>query len=381
MSNDVDVAVVGLGAMGSLSLWRLAARGARVAGFDRFDPPHDRGSSHGESRIIRTAYAEGAFYVPLLHEAFALWRALERDSGAELLTMTGALMIGPADGDIVGGSLASARAHHLDHQLLNRDAMARRFPQHVLAEGDSALWDAQAGVLRPEACINAALRSAQTRGATINRETQIATIEPDADSVVLHLAGGGRVRAGHCVIAAGSWTETLVPSLAVSIQVERQVLGWFELEQQADFTVQRFPVFVHELSGGHMRYGLPSLDGTTIKLAVHHEGATCDPDDIDRAVTDADLEPLRDFATTWLRGVSPRCQRSMVCMYTNTPDEHFLVGSPADAPRITVVGGCSGHSFKFSSVLGDVAADLALTGRTGRDIDAFRLDRATLMSA
>jgi sarcosine oxidase len=375
MSVDTDVAVVGLGAMGSMTLWRLAERGVAAVGFDRFEPPHELGSSHGESRIIRTAYAEGAFYVPLLQAAFALWRELERAGNAELLTVTGALMIGPADGEIVSGTLASARAHGLEHRVFEREEAAARYPQHVLEYGDAVVWDAQAGLLRPELCIAAALDAAQARGATVNRSTAVLSLDAGDDAVSLHLADGSSLRAGHCVVAAGAWTGALIPSLAQRLAVERQVLAWFELDDPSAFEPQRFPVFVRELAGGRIRYGLPSLDDETIKLAVHHEGRRAYPDSLDRSVTPSDLAPLQEFAARRLRGVWSRCRRSVVCMYTNTPDEHFLLGSPPGQERITVAGGCSGHSFKFASVFGDIAADLATTGRTRRDISAFRLDR------
>jgi sarcosine oxidase len=376
----IDVAVVGLGAMGSMTLWRLAARGAAAAGFDQFVPPHDRGSSHGESRIIRTAYAEGAFYVPLIREAFALWRELEADSGARLLTMTGALMIGRREGALVSGALASCEAHGLEHQVVDVEHAAVLFPQHVLDAEDVALWEPEAGFLRPEACIAAALARAEMLGAGVNRSTPVVAIEDDADRVVIHLAGGASVEARHGVLAAGSWTGRLVPELNAHLQVERQVLAWFALDDAAPFQPERFPVFVRELPDGRVRYGLPTLDGTSIKLAVHHEGAVADPDRIDREVSAADLAPLQEFVASRLHGVATQAVRAAVCMYTNTPDERFLIGSLPGRPRVTVVGGCSGHSFKFASVMGDIAADLALAGRTERDVSAFALDRAALVS-
>lgn len=300
----IDVAVVGLGAMGSMALWRLAARGVAAAGFDRFSPPHDRGSSHGESRIIRTACAEGAFYVPLIREAFALWRELEADSGTGLVTMTGALMIGRRDGGLVGGALASCAAHGLEHRVLDGDEAAERFPQHLLDAEDVALWEPQAGVLRPEACIAAALTRAEMLGAGVNRAAPVVAIEEDAARVVIRLAGGGAVEARRCVVATGSWTGRLVPELNAYLQVERQVLAWFALDAAVLFLPDRFPVFVRELSDGLLRYGVPTLDGRSIKLAVHHEGATADPDAIDREVSAGDLAPLEEFVTTRLRGVS-----------------------------------------------------------------------------
>lgn len=375
MLADADVAVVGLGAMGSMTLWRLAERGIAAIGIDRFAPPHDRGSSHGESRLIRTAYAEGAFYVPLLREAWRLWRELEAQSGAELLTETGALMIGPRDGDLVAQSLASARTHRLEHQLLGASEAAARWPQHVMSHDDEVLFEAAAGVLRPEACISAALDRARALGATVREGTRVQAIESERSGVTLRLDGADALRAKHCVVCAGAWTSTLLPELASHLRVERQVTAWFAATEPDAFVPARFPIFVRELTGGRLRYGVPAIDGRAIKLAVHHEGATADPDALERDVSDADLAPLDAYAAGMLRGVAPGAVRAIACMYTNTPDEHLLIGSVPSRPCLTVAGGCSGHSFKFAAVFGDIAASLAAGEPAPHDVTRLAVDR------
>jgi len=372
-----DLAVVGLGAMGSATLWRAASRGVRAVGLDRFDPPHDRGSTHGQARVIRTAYAEDPAYVPLVRAAFPLWRELESGAGETLLVMTGAAMIGPAGSDVVGGALRSAQLHGLDHDLLDAEQASRRFPQFRLREDDVVFWERDAGVLRPEACVAAALRSAKRGGAEVRTNTRVELVEPHGDGVRVHVEDG-IIEARRAVVCAGPWTAELLPQLPVPLWVERQVNAWFPTREPDLYQPPRFPVFIRHEPGGRRIYGTPGLDGgATIKLAVHHEGARVQPDTVPREVTDADLAPLRQHVTEWMHAVDPTPLRSITCMYTNTPDENFVIDALPGAPQITVVSACSGHGFKFAGVIGDVAVDLAVDGGTARPIDAFSLRRFT----
>ncbi len=377
---SVELAIVGLGAVGSMAAWRAAQRGVAVMGIDRFEPPHDRGSTHGGSRIIRTCYSEGAFHVPLVLEAWRLWRELEAASGDELLRMSGALMIGPGSGTIVGGALASATEHRLEHEVLDAHAAAERWPQHVLGGGDTVLFDPMAGVLFPETCVAAALRMARAGGADLRTGVKVVALATADDGVALSLEPGGEVLARRCVVAAGPWTAGLLPELAPKLRVERQVTAWFPVADAAEFSPARFPAFVRELPGGEMRYGIPCLDDPTIKLAGHHGGGTVDPDTLDRSISDSDTAPAADYARTWLRGVEPRVARASVCMYTNTPDERFIVGSLPDRQFLTVVGGCSGHSFKFAPVLAEAAVDLTLNGGTALPVEPLRAERLTRLA-
>ncbi len=371
---DADVVVVGVGAMGSMAAWRLAARGARVLAFDQFEPPHDRGSSHGESRIIRTAYFEGPDYVPLVRRSFALWRQLEAESGASLLTMTGDLMIGTRATSVITGALASAAAYGLAHEVLDAAEIARRYPQYRLAPGEMAVYEEDAGFLRPEDAVAAAVGRAEALGATVRRCAPVEGIAVDATGVEV-VAAGRAYHARHVVVSVGSWLGRLLPGLRLPLQVERQVVAWFPVDTPDLYTPRRFPVFLWELDGGRRYYGFPSLDGATMKMAVHHEGATVDPDTIDRTIGPGDLEPLYEHIRTRMSGVVPEAARAQVCMYTNTPDEHFLVGSPPGLPSVTLLGGYSGHGFKFAPVMGEIAADLALDGGTRHPIGLFAPDR------
>jgi len=348
------VAVIGGGAMGAASSWRLAKRGVEVVCFDRHSPPHAHGSTHGESRIIRTAYFEGAWYVPLLQEVFPLWRELEATSGAQLLTMTGALMIGDAASDAVVGAQASAREHGLDAELLDTDSLRRRYRGHVVRNGDVAVLDRQAGVLNPEAAVNAMLGQVpQVVGDT--EVKSIAELRSSFDAVV---------------VAAGPWTPELIDW--IPLRVERQVHGWFSVARDADwFGPERFPAFVRQTGESGFMYGIPSLDGKTVKVGRHHDGETTTPQTIRRRVDDSDIDPLRLLTSTYLRGVSGHVTRTLTCMYTNTPDGHFVIDFSPDDSRVVVISACSGHGFKFAPVIGDIAADLVCDGGTKRDISHF----------
>jgi sarcosine oxidase len=357
-----DVAVIGMGAMGSLSAWRLASRGARVIAFERFRPGHDRGSSYGDTRIFRTAYFESPEYVPLLQRAGQLWRELETQTGTELLTLTGGLAIGEMDGGLVTGVLASAALHGLPHRVLDATQMKSLYQQHRLSAGEVAVRENEAGFLRPERSIAAAAARAEALGARVMVETEATSIEASSGGVVVE-SSRGRFEAKRALVTAGPWTAKLLPGLGLPLKVERQVQGWLAVDDPAAFSPARFPVFIREIDGGRFRYGSPTTDGRTIKLGVHHEGTESDPDTIDREVADADVEPLKAFARDMLRNVSDRVVDARACMYTNTPDGRFIAISPAEMPGVTVLSACSGHGFKFASVIGELMADAILDGR------------------
>lgn len=354
----MKVAVVGGGVMGAATAWRLAKRGADVVVYDRLSPPHAEGSSHGESRIIRTAYFEGSWYVPLLHEAFALWRELEAASGNRILTMTGALMIGDASSEVVVGAQASAREHGLEAEYLDSAAFRRRYTGHVVRDGDVAVLDHQAGVLNPEAAVASMLAQAPR----IERDTEvrsIAELRRSFDAVV---------------VAAGPWAPELIDWLP--LRVERQVHAWFVIARDADwFGPDRFPAFVRQSKERGFMYGIPSLDGKTIKVGRHHDGEFTTPQTIRRKVDDRDLDPLRLLAATHLRGVSGHAARTLTCMYTNTPDNHFVIDFSPEDERVVVISACSGHGFKFGPIIGDIATDLVVDGGTRRDISHFSASR------
>lgn len=364
------VAVVGCGAMGAATGWRLQKRGAEVVGFDRFSPPHELGSTHGESRVTRTAYYEAPWYVPLLQETFPMWRELEAESHEQLLTLNGLLMIGLPDSEAVRASQASASEHGLNVGILDATEIRRSYPGHIVGDGEVAVFDPQAGFVRLEAAVSAFLRAFDVR-----RNTEVLRVEPRGDGVDI-VTAEGQEHFDAAVISAGPWTSDLVPFLP--LKVERQVLVWLAIQSDADwFAPDRFPVWIREGTPQGDVYGLPTLDGKSIKIARHHGGETVDPETVRRTATDADLDPLRLFVTKYLQGVTRHVTRSAVCLYTNTPDQHFAIGQHPDDPKIVILSACSGHGFKFSPVIGDIAADMVLDSGTHRDISHLSLQRFT----
>lgn len=362
-NQQFDVAIVGLGAMGSMAAWRLASRGARVIGFDRFEPPHNMGSSHGQSRIIRSAYYEGPGYVPLVRESFELWRQLERESDESLLTMTGALMIGPPQSELVSGSLLSAREWGLEHEVLQPADVHRRFPRYRLRDDEIAVYDIAAGYVRPEKGVAAALDRARALGAEIHTGMAV----EDLDTA--------RWRAKHVIVSAGAWNASgLLPELEMDLEVTRQCMVWFRPRTLELHTSEAAPVFVHGTHGSAIHaYGFPSVDGETVKIGVSGDHGPENPDAIDRVVHDDDLAPAVRYVQSALPDLDPTPVRSVICLQENSPDRHFVIGTLPSS--VTVLAGFSGHGFKFAPVIGDVAADLALDGGTKRPIEQFAPNR------
>jgi sarcosine oxidase len=350
-----DVAIIGLGAVGSAAAYHLAQRGVSVLGLDRFTPPHALGSSHGQTRIIREAYFEHPLYVPLVQRAYELWAELERDSGRELLRITGGLSIGRADGVLVSGARRSALEHRLPHELLSSNEIQRRYPALHPAEDMVALWEPRAGVLSPEACIETHLALARAAGATLQLGEQVRRWSATSLSTER-----GEYRYRRLLIAAGAWTGALLQGRGVPLSVERQVLHWFHpVRHQSLFAPERCPVHLWEPAPRQYFYGFPDL-GTGVKVAIHHGGETTTPDRVRREVADEDVQAMRGLLRRFLPDADGALRSSVVCLYTNTPDEHFWIGL-IDG-EATVASACSGHGFKFASVIGEVLADL-LTGR------------------
>ena len=370
MPSSHDVAIAGLGAMGSAAARALTRRGVRVVGFDRFAPPHGLGSSHGRSRIIREAYFEHPAYVPLVQHAWRLWEELERESGGRLLIRTGGLMVGPPDGALVRGALASAEAHGLPHERLDALAISRRVPAMHPGGGLVGVWEPNAGVLLPEAGIAATLASARAHGASLHLDEPVVSWQADERGVEVRTARG-TYHAGRLVLAAGAWLPALLPDLAPSLIVERMALFWFEPRvDPAAFDPGRFPVFILEHARGRYIYGFPRLDGL-VKLARHHEGEPTDPDRVRRDVSPAEEASLRETFRPFLPAADGPLRERAVCLYTNTPDEHFVIGTHPRHPWVTMVSACSGHGFKFAPAIGEIVADLVTTGATAWNVELF----------
>jgi sarcosine oxidase len=364
-----DAIVAGLGAHGSAAAYTLAKRGQRVLGFDRFARGHTLASFGGLSRIIRLSYYEHSSYVPLLKRAWDLWRELERESGETLLTQTGGLYMGPPDGELVSGALTSARTHGLAHEVLDNAELQRRYPLFDVERDWIGLVDAQAGWLAPERAVETHLRQAERHGATLRFAEPIERWERDGDGVRVTSAQG-TYRARRLVIAAGSWLPRLLPQLAPHLWVERSVLFWFEprLELEA---FAKLPVYIVE-DTDRFYYGFPYDPTSGLKMAGLHFGDRVDPDTVDREPSAKDEERVR----AWLRRRMPLAngerRRAQVCLYTNSPDSHFIVDR--DGP-VAYASACSGHGFKFATAIGEILADLAVDGSTALPIEFIAATR------
>lgn len=366
-----DVAVIGLGAMGSAAVYHLAKRGHRVLGIDRFAPPHTLGSSHGETRIIREAYFEDPCYVPLVRRAAVLWRELEEESGTPLMVRTGGLMIGIPGGALVRGAIASAETHDLEYERLDAAAVRARFPVLQPVDPLVAVWEPNAGVLFPEACVGAHLDGARRHGATLALDEGVTDWRREGGEFVVTTSRGTH-RAAHLVLSANAWLGRLVHGAKLPLSVARQPLFWFEPAAHAGaFAPDRLPIYLWEPEPDRFFYGFPAFGGQ-VKVAVHGRGRVSDPDTLDREVTDAEVAAMREPLARWMPGANGRFARAAVCMYANTPDEHFLIDRHPHEPRVLVISACSGHGFKFSSAIGERVPDVLLEGRTAPEFDRFR---------
>ncbi len=369
-----DVAVVGLGAMGGATLHALAKRGIRAIGFERFEPGHDRGSSHGESRIIRLSYFEHPSYVPLLRHAYEAWRALERDSGETILTETGILEAGHPGSAVVGGSLDASRLHAIPHELLDAAAIRARFPAFDLPDGWTGLFQPRGGFLRPEAAVRAFAAQARRHGATVRTGARVLDIRPGPAAITVRTEAE-TVEAGSVVVAAGAWIGGFAPELAPHLTLTRQVLGWFKPREPKRVALGALPVFILDAPDTAF-YGFPDFAGTGVKAAVHAPcGTLAHADDLRQDAGDADEAPLRALLARYVPAAAGPLARMRTCLYTRAPDEFFTLDRSAADPRIVLASPCSGHGFKFASAIGEVLADLATAGSTPHDISRFRLDR------
>jgi sarcosine oxidase len=373
-TQSFEVIIAGLGAMGSAAAYHLARRGRRVLGLDRFTPPHSLGSSHGQTRIIREAYFEHPLYVPLVQRAYELWAELEQAYGRTLLRQTGGLMIGAMDGTLVSGARRSAQLHKLPHDLLSADEIRARFPALHPTDDRVAVWEPHAGILSPEICIEAHLELARRQGAKIYFEEPIRSWQTDGAGVEVKTSNA-TYRADLLLLAAGPWIKNLLPELSLPLIVERQTICWFEPTANAGyFHPDRCPINLWEYAPDRFFYGFPDL-GQGVKAALHHEGEITEPETVRRTVESEEVEQIRTFLRRFLPDANGELRHSEVCLYTNTPDSHFLIDFHPHHAQVLIASPCSGHGFKFSSVLGEILAQLCLEGRSSFDLRPFRLGR------
>jgi sarcosine oxidase len=379
---DAEVGVIGLGAAGSAALWRLADRGADVIGFEQFGAGHDRGSSHGYSRVFKSVTPQGPQESALAQRAATLWRDLEEESGESVLHMTGGLAIGHHDGPLITGLEQVSADTGLPLEYLDNAELRRRFPQHAVSDGDIGVIDPASGYLRPELAIRTEWRLARAHGARIV-ESAVLEVVPQEGSVLI-MTADRTFEVGTAVVAAGAWQRTLLPFVPLELTPRRATLSWFRPKPGAEtlFTANRFPAFTHEALG-ETGWGLPEFDEFGVKIGLDFtEGyEVTDPSLNRKDVEEWELARVRAFVAETLPGLDPVPAHSGGCMITMTPDEEFSIGIPSEHPRLVVLSACSGRGFKMSAAVGDVGADLALTGTTELDLSTFSPDRFTTTPA
>jgi sarcosine oxidase len=373
MPSSFDVIVLGVGGMGSAACFELARRGRRVLGLEQFALAHDRGSSHGHTRIIRTAYAEGPQYVPLARVAFSRWYELEQLTGRHLLTECACLNAGPPGSEHVEGVRKSEREHALEAEELTASEISRRFPAFRLPENYRGVVERAAGFLYVEDCVRAHCEAAVASGAEIHAEEPVREWKAVGDGVEV-TTDRDTYRAAKLIVTAGAWATKLLADIGAPLRVMRQVLTWFDAGGRPEFRRDRFPVFIAEVPGGSF-YGLPAIDHFGLKVARHYNAPELlTPDGVNWSTGPDDVAPVRAFLDAYVPGVGAHT-KSQACMYTVTPDHHFVIDLHPRLSRVSVACGFSGHGFKFASVAGEILADLAESGRTPHDISLFSAKR------
>lgn len=381
MKGTLDVIVAGLGAMGSSAVYHLAKRGAKVLGLEARTAAHDQGSSHGESRIIRQAYFEDPAYVPLVLRAYELWQELEAESTEELLNITGGVAIGSLQSGLITGCLKSAHTHGLAYELFHASEMKRRFPQFALAKDEVAFHEEKAGYLRAEECIKQHLRCASRRGADLHFEEPILSWTASESGEGVSVVTENRTYQARClVLTVGPWMNEFVPDLPVPLTVSRRVVLWVRpTAQPSAFDRGTFPIFLWEPEQGPLFYGFPRIDVTgDPKIAIHSGGEDCTPSTIDRRIHPRDVAAIRSAIEFRIPALNGEVSRAITCMYTMTPDQHFIIDAHPQYSQVSIAAGFSGHGFKFSSVVGEILADLAMTRHTASDITLFAGSRFRL---
>ena len=373
-----DVIVVGLGGMGSAIAHHLARRGQRVLGLEQFTPGHALGSSHGGSRLVRQAYFEDPAYVPLLLRAYELWDQLGADVGEEVLTRTGGLWLGNPDSRTVRGSLLSAQRWSLPHEVLTAQEITRRFPTMKPGPDVVGLYEEQAGFVGPERTVLAHLQLAGRDGAELRFQEPVQAWTADEGGAGVRVkTTSGTYTAARLVLSPGSWATTVLADLQLPLQVERQVQFWFlPTDDPAGWSPGRAPVWIWEAPNGRQFYGFPSMGGTDeIKVAFFRGGQATTADAVDRVVHPKEVAEIREYLGPRFPTLGPELLRAVTCLYTNTPDENFIVDLHPRYPQVTIAAGFSGHGFKFVPVIGEIVADICLLGSTKWEIGLFAADR------
>ncbi len=375
MNPNYDVIIIGLGAMGSATAYHLARRGIKVLGIDRYSVPNNMGSSSGDIRAIRKSYYEHPDYVPLLERAYHNWRELESETGTEILQLTGGLYIGPLNSELVSGSLKSAIEHNLRYELLTNRDLSGRYPQFKLPADYVALYEEEAGIVRPQRAISAFAELAKRRGANLSQNETVLEWKSEPSGIIVktdkHEYSSDRI-----IFCGGPWTTHLVQDLGVPLVVSRQVTGWVQPSQPELFSSDIFPTWAMDHPEGEIYYGFPILsDCAGMKVANHTRGAIIDADRVDRNVYASDEETFLPVLRDSLPGGLGSVIEINVCMYTNSPDSHFIFDDYPGFDNVTLACGFSGHGFKFASAIGEALADFSTSGCTPLPMEFLQLSR------
>jgi sarcosine oxidase len=381
-----DVVVVGLGAFGSATAYQLAKRGVSVIGIDQFSPPHDRGSSHGATRITRLAVGEGEVYVPIIRRSNEIWEELESVTGDTLVHRVGGLIMGPTEGtvshhgkpDFVRRSIATAERFSISHEVLDGREVGRRYPQFLTRGDELAYYEPGAGILLPEACIKTQIDQARHLGADIHFGEKVLAIEENASGATVTTTAG-EYSAAKVVVTAGPWVPGLaIGAVADNLRVLRQVLYWFETTAPELYNPAKCPIFIwmHGAGDEDYMYGFPMVDGKNgVKVATEQYGETCDPDLFNRDVSDAEAQRMFERNVTGrLKAVLPTTAYRAACMYTSSTDSGFIVDHYRGMRHAVVVSACSGHGFKNSAGLGESIA-LQIVGKEAPELAPFVVSR------
>lgn len=387
-TRNFETIVIGLGAMGSASVYQLSRKGNKVLGIDQFAPPHKLGSTHGDTRITRQAIGEGEEYVPLSLRSYEIWKELEDKTGKKLLTITGGLIVGNNIAQSLHGSdyflqttINTAQKFNIPHSVLPPDELRKKFPQFRIEDNYVGYYENNAGFLRPELCVEAQIELARQQGAQINFNEKVRQLLPLSDGSVEVRTDKGIYNADKVIVSTGPWITQFFPEYADLFRVYRQVLYWFGLP--ADITPylpENLPIFIFVGSGEDDIYGFPAIDGPQGGLKAAFEGYLTEttPEKVNREVTQEEIEQAYNkYIAKHLPGLSNKCVKAISCLYTVTPDFKFVIDSHPQYPQIIIASPCSGHGFKHSAAIGEALSELAIEGKSHFDLSAFKIKRFT----
>ena len=387
MQKKFDTIVLGLGAMGSAALYQLAKRGNKVLGIDQFTPPHIFGSSHGDTRITRQAIGEGEQYTPLSQRSYKIWRELERKTGKKLLEITGGLIISSGAKTAINhvpeffeNTIKAAKKYKIKHEVLDASQIRKRFPQFNVQDNEVGYYEPNAGFLRPEECVNAQISMAKKYGATTLTNEKVTSFSEKV-GVIKVKTNLNEYEAKKLIVSAGPWLPTLIdPKYAKLFRIIRQVLFWFDVKTSIErFESKNFPIFIWELQGEKQGiYGFPAIDGQKggVKIASEQYETTTTADTVKREVSKKEIEIMyKNFVAPYFPDLSDKCIKSVSCLYTCTPDSHFVIDKHPKYQSVIIASPCSGHGFKHSAAIGEVLAQLVIDGKSQIDISSFKLNR------